>query len=217
MGLTRNQGAYISHDSQFMTMDDLLVPARSVHPAPTGNIAVKLLTMNRSNSVKQPDFLESQLDIYFKFNVTGVIKTINAFMPLIRKGNIMQVVVISSMAGDCDMINQFGFDVTGPYAMSKSAVNTAVALLSAIYKKEGVLFLTMGPGVVDTRHTENLTTEQLKKAQRMFGMFLKMKPDLRPLSPEESVRMCLDVTNKASVEKGDGGRFLSQHGNKEWL
>jgi hypothetical protein len=75
----------------------------------------------------------------------------------------------------------------------------------------------MGPGVVDTRHTENLTTEQLKKAQRMFGMFLKMKPDLRPLSPEESVWMCLDVTNKASVEKGDGGRFLSQHGNKEWL
>lgn len=198
-------------------MDDLLVPARSVHPAPTGNIAVKLLTMNRSNSAKQPDFLESQLDIHFKVNVTGVIKTINAFMPLIRKGNIKKVVVISSMAGDCDMINQFNFDVTGPYAMSKSAVNTAVALLSAIYKKEGVLFLAMGPGVVDTGHTENLTAEQLKKAERMFGMFLKMKPDFRPLSPEESVRMCLDVTNKASVEKGDGGRFLSQHGNKEWL
>lgn len=179
--------------------------------------AAKLLTENRSNSANQPDFLESQLDTHFKVNVAGVIKTINAFMPLIRKGNVKKVVVISSLAGDSDMINRFDFDTSGPYAMSKSAVNTAVALFSSIYKKEDILFLAMAPGVVDTGHAERFTAEQREKAQRMFGTFLKMKPDFRQLSPEESARMCLDVTNKASIENGDGGRFLSQNGNKEWL
>lgn len=36
-----------------------------------------------------------------------------------------------------------------------------------------------------------------------------------PLTPEESVKMQLDVVNKFGVE--ETGSFVSHHGNKEWL
>ena len=38
-----------------------------------------------------------------------------------------------------------------------------------------------------------------------------------PITPEESVRMMMDVIEKASVKKGDGGAFVSQFGNKQWI
>lgn len=38
-----------------------------------------------------------------------------------------------------------------------------------------------------------------------------------PLSPEDSVKAVMSVVEKASVEAGDGGSFLSHKGNKEWL
>lgn len=37
----------------------------------------------------------------------------------------------------------------------------------------------------------------------------------KPLEPEESVRMQLDVLEKATIE--DSGAFVSQHGNKYWM
>src|SRR6266498_1443078 len=130
----------------------------------------------RLNSAKKPDFLESELDHHFKVNVTAVIKTINAFMPLIRQGNIKKVIVISSIAGDADTINASGFNLTGIYGMSKSAVNTAVAMYSAIYKQEGILFMSISPGVVDTGFNAALTEEQLKGAKVMYSKFAEMKP-----------------------------------------
>ena len=38
-----------------------------------------------------------------------------------------------------------------------------------------------------------------------------------PITPEESVRMVMEVIEKASLEKGDGGAFVSQFGNKQWI
>ena len=38
-----------------------------------------------------------------------------------------------------------------------------------------------------------------------------------PITPAESVTQMLAVIESKSVEKGDGGAFLSHHGNKEWL
>lgn len=38
-----------------------------------------------------------------------------------------------------------------------------------------------------------------------------------PMAPEESVNAVLKVVDNASFEKGDGGKYLSHKGNKEWL
>ena len=45
----------------------------------------------------------------------------------------------------------------------------------------------------------------------------KFYPDWngKPLEPEESVRLQLQVLEKATIE--DSGSFVSQYGNKQWV
>jgi hypothetical protein len=38
-----------------------------------------------------------------------------------------------------------------------------------------------------------------------------------PMTPEESVTAVMGVLNKASVENGDGGSFVSHLGTQQWL
>lgn len=48
--------------------------------------------------------------------------------------------------------------------------------------------------------------------------FMKAAPDWKgPITPEESVKAVLSVIEKASVENGDAGTFVSHFGNKQWL
>jgi hypothetical protein len=52
----------------------------------------------------------------------------------------------------------------------------------------------------------------------MFASFAKYAPHFTgPLTPEQSVTAILDVINKASLENGDGGDFISHLGTKQWL
>lgn len=51
---------------------------------------------------------------------------------------------------------------------------------------------------------------------KLRGSIRKTSPDSKgPLSPEESVRMQLEVIHRWRVE--DTGAFVSQKGNKEWM
>ena len=52
----------------------------------------------------------------------------------------------------------------------------------------------------------------------MFEVFQKRAPQFKgAVSPEVAVKDVMKVVEDASLEKGDGGAFLSHHGNKEWL
>jgi NAD(P)-dependent dehydrogenase (short-subunit alcohol dehydrogenase family) len=86
----------------------------------------------------------------FKINVIGNIHLFNLFMPLILKGNAKKVLTISSGMADMEQAREFNLTETGPYSISKAAVNMAVAKFSAEYAKDGVLFLSVCPGSVDT-------------------------------------------------------------------
>lgn len=56
------------------------------------------------------------------------------------------------------------------------------------------------------------------RVMEQFGKFMKYAPEFKgPITAELSIQLMLDVINKASVEKGDGGTFVSQFGNKQWL
>lgn len=57
-----------------------------------------------------------------------------------------------------------------------------------------------------------------KGAAAMVAKFAIAAPHFKgPISPEESVTKVLAVIDNASVERGDGGSFVSHFGNKEWL
>lgn len=57
-----------------------------------------------------------------------------------------------------------------------------------------------------------------EKAMEMGMKFAVYAPHFtRPLTSEESVDAVLGIIASKSVEKGDGGAFISHLGNKQWL
>ena len=82
--------------------------------------------------------------------MVGVIKTVNTFIPLLLKGREKKVFTLSTGVADIDLINQVDLAVAAPYSISKAALNMAIAKYSALYKSEGLLFMAISPGLVDT-------------------------------------------------------------------
>lgn len=95
--------------------------------------------------------METQQDLQkaMEVNVYANINLYNLFLPLILKGSVKKVIVISSGLGDQDLAAQYDLDVASLYSISKAAMNMATAKFSAQYRKEGVLFLSICPGMVD--------------------------------------------------------------------
>lgn len=93
----------------------------------------------------------------FATNVTGNIHFIHLFLPVVLKGKVKKVIAISSGHADLDFINSNDVDNSALYAASKAALNVIVAKFQAQYKKDGVLFISMSPGVVDVGHNTDGT------------------------------------------------------------
>jgi len=81
----------------------------------------------------------------------------NLFLPLVLKGKVKKVITISSGHADLDFINQADIESSTLYAAFKAALNVVVAKYSAQYKKDGVLFVSICPGMVDVGHFDNRT------------------------------------------------------------
>ena len=160
---------------------------------------------------KDPEKLDYELDRGWKTNVVGVIYAINAFLPLIKKGTVKKVLALGTGMADDALTRQYEVWESPTYSINKAALNTAIAKYAARYVKEGILFLSISPGVVDTGHG-------MPEGSELPVKFGKYAPHFAgPITPADSVAMCLDVLDKTSVEKGDSGAFLSHLGNKQWL
>ena len=60
--------------------------------------------------------------------------------------------------------------------------------------------------------------EDKQKVGAMFGQFQAYAPDFTgPVPPEDAVKSVLAVIEKASIEGGYAGDFISHKGNKQWL
>lgn len=102
--------------------------------------------------MKNPAALEEEILAGAKTNVVGNIFLFSLFLPLLLKGTQKKVVFISSGHADLDLISKYEIESTGPYALGKAATNVVVAKFHAEYAKDGVLFMSISPGVVDTGH-----------------------------------------------------------------
>jgi NAD(P)-dependent dehydrogenase (short-subunit alcohol dehydrogenase family) len=99
-----------------------------------------------------PSHLTDDLVRTFTTNVVGNIHLFNLFMPLILKGDAKKVISISSGMADNDLVTKFGIYEAGPYTLSKSAMNMVMSKFQSEYEKDGVLFLSVSPGLVDTEN-----------------------------------------------------------------
>lgn len=103
-----------------------------------------------TDSGKDPVKLETYLTNQFRTNVVGNVHLINLFLPLILKGNVKKIIVLSSGMADLEPTRIYNLYENPPYGIAKAALNMAVAKFSAEYAKHGVLFMSISPGVVDT-------------------------------------------------------------------
>ncbi|KAK8039619.1 short chain dehydrogenase [Apiospora rasikravindrae] len=164
--------------------------------------------------------LETQQDLQksMETNVYANIHLYNLFMPLILQGDAKKVICISSGLGDPDLAAQYDLDVAALYAISKAAMNMATAKFSAQHRKDGVLFLSLCPGMVDVGRYNNVTPEQQAGLGRLMQSFKEYAPHFeKPATPEEAIRDVIKVWETSSIENGNGGAFLSHKGNKQWL
>lgn len=98
------------------------------------------------------DVLDYALNQTFQVNVVGVINTINAFLPLVRKSAVKKVITISSGMGDEVEAAKYSLFEGAPYSISKAAVNMVTAKYSAKHADEGILFLSLAPGMIATNN-----------------------------------------------------------------
>ena len=83
-------------------------------------------------------------------NAIGPVHLFNIFVPLILKGRAKKVIAISTGMSDPEMTLKADIFQATAYAMSKAALNMAVAKFSALYREKGVLCMAICPGAVDT-------------------------------------------------------------------
>ena len=107
---------------------------------------------NRSDKVEEVDAVSAQLS---QTNVVGNIHLFHLFLPLVLKGKVKKVIAISTGLADLDLTNECEVDVGALYAASKAALNIIVAKFNAQYKKDGVLFLSISPGLVEVGRYED--------------------------------------------------------------
>jgi NAD(P)-dependent dehydrogenase (short-subunit alcohol dehydrogenase family) len=184
-----------------------------------------------NNSGKDPKTLETELLQCFKINVVGQIHLFNFFLPLILKGTAKKVIALTSGFADDSLTVTYDLEVAGPYSISKAALNTTIAKYSAELRKDGVLFLSISPGFVETGQNANgkvnlfvfprpCTNDFAATKEHMQGLgakFFAYAPHFKgPATAEESVKDMMSVIGNASVEK-DAGAFISHHGNKQWI
>lgn len=171
--------------------------------------------IDKSSQGKALDEFEGETEVLvhgltesFQVNVVGIIHTINAFLPLIKKGSAKKVALISSGMADPALVNS-GIASDAPYTISKAAANMAIYKYNAKYQKEGILFFALSPGVVSTWEgdEEPSVIQNLRKGAPGWP---------GPLTPLESATACVNVIHSFTAEE-NGGSFVSHHGNQQWL
>ncbi|KAK2806219.1 hypothetical protein FQN50_005944 [Emmonsiellopsis sp. PD_5] len=167
------------------------------------------------HKVEELEDISSKL---FQTNVVGNIHLFNLFLPLVMKGKVKKVIAITSGHASLDLINDFKIETNALYAASKAAMNVIVAKFNAQWGEDGVLFMSICPGAVEVGHYVNATPEEMQGLMGFMGKISTYAPRFKGLSPvDEAVRDVRSVWEKASIDGGSGGAFVSHFGNQQWL
>ena len=110
----------------------------------------------------KPDQVNAAFAQLSQTNIVGNIHLFNNFLPLVQKSTLKKVTAISTGIADLDLTNDCKVDIALLYAAPKVALNVIVAKFSAQYKKDGVLFLSISPGLVEVGRYADATEEETK-------------------------------------------------------
>lgn len=163
----------------------------------------------------QEELLKREMTAHLSVNVVGVILAINAFLPLVRKGSVKKIVVLSTGLADFEFVKGAEIPTHVAYGAVRAALNMVVLKYGVELKGEGVVVLALSPGLVDTR-MDKPSEAEMAGFKVMMQKFQTLYPNFTgPITPEESVKMQKKVIENLTIK--DSGEFLSHRGTKEWL
>ncbi|EPS96189.1 NAD-binding protein, partial [Fomitopsis schrenkii] len=100
-----------------------------------------------------PEKLDAELLASFNVNVLGVVHSVNAFLPLLRKGTTKKIIVISGEAGVQDLVWKMRLGHAAAYGITKAAENMVATKYAALLEEEGFVVASVSPGLVDVSST----------------------------------------------------------------
>ncbi|RDW87382.1 NAD(P)-binding Rossmann-fold containing protein-7 [Coleophoma crateriformis] len=178
-------------------------------------ISPKSARLNPSEFTGRAAELREEMVDSLEVNVVGVIYSVNAFLPLVRKGTVKKITVISSGMADTDMVVQHDIPGSIVYSSIKAATNMVVAKYAVELRGEGIVVLALSPGIVNTQEGL-ISEEEMKVLMVLIQKFQVFYPDFKgPITAAESVAAQKNVIEGITLEQT--GSFLSHKGNKEWL
>ncbi|KAH8929605.1 NAD(P)-binding protein [Atractiella rhizophila] len=132
----------------------------------------------------------------FEVNVVGSIRTVNSFLPLVKKGNEKKIILISTTLASCtyvDVNNPMDNSIGsfGPYSVSKAALNMAARKYAVELNKDGITVLNVAPGWIKT----NLSGA-----------------DIAPLEPTPAIEKVIKKID--TVTLNDSGKFIDASEDK---
>ncbi|KAH9948309.1 hypothetical protein B0H21DRAFT_690286 [Amylocystis lapponica] len=164
------------------------------------------------------DALKKDLFATFEVKIYGVMTTILTFIPLLQRSAIKKVVSLSSAMADLDFINGTGITTSVAYSISKAGLNAAIAKFAQRYKPDGIVFLSLCPGLTSTGATsaDSLSPAEWAVIEKQIAGARKLYPRFRePHSIEYSVERQLEVVARWPLAQS--GAFVSHKGDHEWL
>ncbi|KAI0088700.1 hypothetical protein BDY19DRAFT_985505 [Irpex rosettiformis] len=156
-----------------------------------------------------PEILEDDLVLYFRTNAVGPIHTINAFLPLLLAGNTKKCIAISTTLGSPKVTNAADFGNYAGYGISKAALNLAIAKYACRFRDQGLLFLSINPGLVKTAQGPKEQVEAFYESRNKINR--EKNPDFEgAITVERSVGDILAFIDKATI--ADSGKFVHRDG-----
>ncbi|KAJ8121260.1 hypothetical protein ONZ43_g2245 [Nemania bipapillata] len=161
---------------------------------------------NIGELAKDPKVFNEAFAYTMSTNVIGNVYLFTSLMPLVLKGKAKKIIAISSASADIELQRKYDLELSPTYSASKAALNAIVAKFSAQYAKDGVLAMSICPGMVATQALECETDEQRQKFEGFLQNLKRYAPHFTgPKTIESAAKDLLAVIEKSSVENGDGG------------
>lgn len=164
----------------------------------------------------------------FNVNVLGVVHSVNAFLPLLRKGMTKRIIVVSGEAGVPELVWKMRLGHAAAYGITKAAENMLATKYAALLEEEGFVVAAVSPGLVDVSQTSteqgayhDLPTSagysadaeyhaaEIQKNMHLFQKILQEMfaafPRAVSLTPEESARRLISFIDSAGPAQS--GKF----------
>ncbi|PWY66018.1 short chain oxidoreductase [Aspergillus heteromorphus CBS 117.55] len=145
------------------------------------------------------------LEDTFRINVNGPHIMIQAFLPLLRRGQMKRVINISTSVGSIAKQNVFGVLPTPAYKITKAALNMMTVIYAQELRHEGFTVYCISPGV-SGHYPGGSSASEADAGQWLKSNEANAHADL-PV--ETGVRCVLDSIRTSGTEAN--GRFLNIH------